>query len=153
MKNVWGYFSVGAEGGLHEYADSQFGHCFAWGEDRDAARRWVHLQKCSSPSCRSEMSFLYSPEMSTSLDTCSCKRSRQEVFTLTWMKRLNKPAWKPTRKEVFTLTWMKRLNKPAWKPTRKEVFTLTWMKTLNKPACKLVSGQKTVPKIPGLCTI
>ena len=32
-------------------------------------------------SCRSEMSFLYSPEMSTSLDTCSCKRSRQEVFT------------------------------------------------------------------------
>ena len=39
MKNVWGYFSVGAEGGLHEYADSQFGHCFAWGEDRDAARR------------------------------------------------------------------------------------------------------------------
>ena len=28
MKNVWGYFSVGAEGGLHEYADSQFGHCF-----------------------------------------------------------------------------------------------------------------------------
>ncbi|XP_020604828.1 acetyl-CoA carboxylase-like isoform X1 [Orbicella faveolata] len=39
MKNVWGYFSVGAEGGLHEFADSQFGHCFAWGEDREAARR------------------------------------------------------------------------------------------------------------------
>lgn len=39
MKNVWGYFSVGADGGLHEFADSQFGHCFAWGEDRDAARR------------------------------------------------------------------------------------------------------------------
>jgi acetyl-CoA carboxylase/biotin carboxylase 1 len=27
-KNVWGYFSVSASGGLHEYADSQFGHCF-----------------------------------------------------------------------------------------------------------------------------
>jgi len=40
MKNVWGYFSVAAEGGLHEYADSQFGHCFAWGEDREDARRW-----------------------------------------------------------------------------------------------------------------
>lgn len=39
MKNVWGYFSVGADGGLHEFADSQFGHCFAWGEDREAARR------------------------------------------------------------------------------------------------------------------
>jgi biotin carboxylase len=37
-KNVWGYFSVGTSGGLHEYADSQFGHCFAWGEDRDQAR-------------------------------------------------------------------------------------------------------------------
>ncbi|XP_022251456.1 acetyl-CoA carboxylase isoform X2 [Limulus polyphemus] len=37
-KNVWGYFSVGASGGLHEYADSQFGHCFSWGEDREEAR-------------------------------------------------------------------------------------------------------------------
>ena len=37
-KNVWGYFSVSASGGLHEYADSQFGHCFSWGEDRQQAR-------------------------------------------------------------------------------------------------------------------
>lgn len=37
-KNVWGYFSVGASGGLHEFADSQFGHCFSWGEDREDAR-------------------------------------------------------------------------------------------------------------------
>ncbi|XP_076067982.1 acetyl-CoA carboxylase isoform X2 [Oratosquilla oratoria] len=37
-KNVWGYFSVSASGGLHEYADSQFGHCFSWGENREAAR-------------------------------------------------------------------------------------------------------------------
>ncbi|KAB7507632.1 Acetyl-CoA carboxylase [Armadillidium nasatum] len=37
-KHVWGYFSVSASGGLHEYADSQFGHCFSWGEDREAAR-------------------------------------------------------------------------------------------------------------------
>ncbi|XP_014612049.1 PREDICTED: acetyl-CoA carboxylase isoform X3 [Polistes canadensis] len=37
-KNVWGYFSVGASGGLHEFADSQFGHCFSWGEDRYQAR-------------------------------------------------------------------------------------------------------------------
>jgi len=36
-KNVWGYFSVSASGGLHEFADSQFGHCFAWGENRDIA--------------------------------------------------------------------------------------------------------------------
>ncbi|CAL4061242.1 unnamed protein product, partial [Meganyctiphanes norvegica] len=37
-KNVWGYFSVSALGGLHEFADSQFGHCFSWGENREAAR-------------------------------------------------------------------------------------------------------------------
>ncbi|KAG5900050.1 hypothetical protein JTB14_016026 [Gonioctena quinquepunctata] len=37
-KNVWGYFSVAASGGLHEFADSQFGHCFSWGENRAQAR-------------------------------------------------------------------------------------------------------------------
>uniref|UniRef100_A0A5S6QG58 Acetyl-CoA carboxylase n=1 Tax=Trichuris muris TaxID=70415 RepID=A0A5S6QG58_TRIMR len=36
-KNAWGYFSVSASGGLHEFADSQFGHCFSWGETRDDA--------------------------------------------------------------------------------------------------------------------
>ncbi|KAI3651231.1 hypothetical protein MP228_004712 [Amoeboaphelidium protococcarum] len=37
--NVWGYFSVGNNGGLHEFADSQFGHVFAYGEDRHQARK------------------------------------------------------------------------------------------------------------------
>ncbi|ORZ36812.1 carboxyl transferase domain-domain-containing protein [Catenaria anguillulae PL171] len=37
--DVWGYFSVSANGGLHEFADSQFGHVFAYGHDRAAARR------------------------------------------------------------------------------------------------------------------
>ncbi|XP_063237346.1 acetyl-CoA carboxylase isoform X2 [Bacillus rossius redtenbacheri] len=37
-KNVWGYFSVASSGGLHEFADSQFGHCFSWGENREQAR-------------------------------------------------------------------------------------------------------------------
>uniref|UniRef100_A0A8C5JWY7 acetyl-CoA carboxylase n=1 Tax=Jaculus jaculus TaxID=51337 RepID=A0A8C5JWY7_JACJA len=36
-KNVWGYFSVAAAGGLHEFTDSQFGHCFSWGENREEA--------------------------------------------------------------------------------------------------------------------
>ena len=44
-KNVWGYFSVAASGGLHEFADSQFGHCFSWGEDRESARELV-LEGC-----------------------------------------------------------------------------------------------------------
>ncbi|KAJ3107045.1 acetyl-coenzyme-A carboxylase [Phlyctochytrium planicorne] len=37
--NVWGYFSVTASGGVHEYADSQFGHVFSYGETRDEARK------------------------------------------------------------------------------------------------------------------
>ncbi len=41
--NVWGYFSVGALGGVHEFADSQFGHLFAWGESRESSRRSMVL--------------------------------------------------------------------------------------------------------------
>lgn len=37
--NVWGYFSVNSLGGLHEFADSQFGHIFAYGEDRNESRK------------------------------------------------------------------------------------------------------------------
>ncbi|KAI0286000.1 acetyl CoA carboxylase [Russula aff. rugulosa BPL654] len=37
--NVWGYFSVNSAGGLHEFADSQFGHIFAYGEDRSESRK------------------------------------------------------------------------------------------------------------------
>ncbi|KAJ6581428.1 acetyl-CoA carboxylase [Mycena capillaripes] len=37
--NVWGYFSVTTAGGLHEFADSQFGHIFAYGEDRGESRK------------------------------------------------------------------------------------------------------------------
>lgn len=41
--NVWGYFSVGANGGIHEFADSQFGHLFAKGPTREHARRSLVL--------------------------------------------------------------------------------------------------------------
>jgi len=41
--NVWGYFSVGVNGGIHEYADSQFGHLFAKGPTREAARKSLIL--------------------------------------------------------------------------------------------------------------
>ena len=37
--DVWGYFSVGANGGVHEFADSQFGHIFATGKNREEARK------------------------------------------------------------------------------------------------------------------
>jgi len=38
-RNVWGYFSVDSSGKVHEFADSQIGHVFAWGESREEARR------------------------------------------------------------------------------------------------------------------
>lgn len=41
--NVWGYFSVGANGGIHEFADSQFGHLFAKGPNRESARKALVL--------------------------------------------------------------------------------------------------------------
>mmetsp|Transcript_9114 Transcript_9114/g.22318 ORF Transcript_9114/g.22318 Transcript_9114/m.22318 type:complete len:2359 (-) Transcript_9114:209-7285(-) len=37
--NVWGYFSMDSSGSIHEFADSQFGHLFANGIDREQARR------------------------------------------------------------------------------------------------------------------
>ena len=40
---MWGYFSVGANGGVHEYADSQFGHIFATGGTREDARKSLVL--------------------------------------------------------------------------------------------------------------
>ena len=40
---MWGYFSVGANGGIHEFADSQFGHLFASGPTREDARKALVL--------------------------------------------------------------------------------------------------------------
>lgn len=37
--NVWGYFSVNNTSSIHSFADSQFGHIFAFGENRQASRK------------------------------------------------------------------------------------------------------------------
>lgn len=37
--NVWGYFCIGATGKVHTYADSQIGHIFASGRNREIARK------------------------------------------------------------------------------------------------------------------
>lgn len=37
--NVWGYFSVGNQSSIHLFSDSQFGHIFAFGENRQASRK------------------------------------------------------------------------------------------------------------------
>jgi len=38
--DVWGYFSVSSQGGVHEFSDSQFGHLFAQGETRDCSKEY-----------------------------------------------------------------------------------------------------------------
>jgi len=40
---VWGYWSIGANGGIHEFADSQFGHIFASGPTREHARKALQI--------------------------------------------------------------------------------------------------------------
>jgi acetyl-CoA carboxylase/biotin carboxylase 1 len=37
--DIWGYFSIRSQGGIHAYSDSQFGHIFAHGKTRDEARQ------------------------------------------------------------------------------------------------------------------
>ena len=37
--NVWGYFSVSTSSKIHSFSDSQFGHIFAYGENRQASRK------------------------------------------------------------------------------------------------------------------
>lgn len=39
----WGYFSVWTHAAIHEFADSQFGHLFARGENREEARKTLVL--------------------------------------------------------------------------------------------------------------
>ena len=55
-KHVWGYFAVATAGAaIHEFADSQFGHLFAFGEDREQAKMYVEscldIQYCTSTLC------------------------------------------------------------------------------------------------------
>lgn len=37
--NVWGYFSVSPQSSIHSFSDSQFGHIFAFGENRQTSRK------------------------------------------------------------------------------------------------------------------
>lgn len=61
--NVWGYFSVGANGGIHEYADSQFGHLFAKGPTREDARKSLVLGKIHRFGLRASDLFILMPAL------------------------------------------------------------------------------------------
>lgn len=83
--DVWGYFSVSAAGGLHEFADSQFGHCFAWGKTRDSARNSMVLalkELSIRADFRTTAEFL--------VDLLERAEFRQQLFTTEWLDSLIK---------------------------------------------------------------
>ncbi|XP_026193591.1 acetyl-CoA carboxylase [Cyclospora cayetanensis] len=60
-EKVWGYFSVGTQGAIHPYADSQFGHIFAGGATRNEARKrliWGLQQLHIKGDIRTPVNFL-----------------------------------------------------------------------------------------------
>ncbi|KAJ2081542.1 acetyl-coenzyme-A carboxylase [Coemansia sp. RSA 988] len=81
--NVWGYFSVSANGGLHEYADSQFGHIFAYGGNREQARQAM-VVALKEISIRGD--FRTTVEYLVRLLEMSDFRSN--AFTTAWLDRL-----------------------------------------------------------------
>ncbi|KAJ2555299.1 acetyl-coenzyme-A carboxylase [Coemansia sp. RSA 1933] len=81
--NVWGYFSVSANGGLHEFADSQFGHIFAYGGNREQARQAmvVALKEISiRGDFRTTVEYL--------VRLLEMPDFRSNVFTTAWLDRL-----------------------------------------------------------------
>ena len=80
---MWGYFSVAASGGLHEFADSQFGHCFSWGESREIAR-WNMVLALKELSIRGD--FRTTVEyLVTLLETDDFHKN---MITTEWLDRL-----------------------------------------------------------------
>lgn len=81
--NVWGYFSVSANGGLHEFADSQFGHIFSYGSNREQARQAmvVALKEISiRGDFRTTVEYL--------VRLLEMQDFRTNAFTTAWLDRL-----------------------------------------------------------------
>ncbi|KAJ2741209.1 acetyl-coenzyme-A carboxylase, partial [Coemansia sp. BCRC 34301] len=81
--SVWGYFSVSANGGLHEFADSQFGHIFAYGANREQARQSmvVALKEISiRGDFRTTVEYL--------VRLLEMPDFRSNAFTTAWLDRL-----------------------------------------------------------------
>jgi len=96
MKNVWGYFSLSGSGGLHEFADSQFGHVFAWGEDREHARRNLVMalkQVSIRGDFRTTLEYLI-----TLLETAAFKKNKIDT---SWLDGLIAQKVKPVRPDTF----------------------------------------------------
>lgn len=91
--NIWGYFSVqGSGGGLHEFADSQFGHLFAWGRTREDARKAMVFglkEVLIRGDIRTPVDFL--------IDLLETETFRKNEYTTSWLdERIKTHTQKPT---------------------------------------------------------
>lgn len=88
--NVWGYFSVNSSGGVHEYADSQFGHIFSYGETRDAARKNLGIKNINLVMALKDLSirgdFRTTVEYLTVL--LEADDFKNNSFTTSWLDEL-----------------------------------------------------------------
>nr|BAA11238.1 acetyl-coenzyme A carboxylase [Schizosaccharomyces pombe] len=81
--NVWGYFSVGTAGGIHEFSDSQFGHIFSFTESRESSRKSmvVALKELSiRGDFRTTVEYL--------VRLLETKEFSENEFTTGWLDRL-----------------------------------------------------------------
>lgn len=81
--DCWGYFSVGLKGGIHEFADSQFGHIFAKGPNREAARkslRFALMNLDISGEIRHPVDYL--------VDLIETKEYRENTIDTMWLDGL-----------------------------------------------------------------
>ena len=96
--DVWGYFSVGISGGLHAYADSQFGHVFAYGQNRDEAKQNM-VMALKELSIRGE--FRTTVEYIVKL--LETDIFRENRITTAWLDELIKQKFKSERPDRMTV--------------------------------------------------
>ncbi|KAJ3000423.1 acetyl-coenzyme-A carboxylase [Globomyces sp. JEL0801] len=81
--NVWGYFSVNVAGGVHEYADSQFGHLFAYGESREEARKNI-VMALKEISIRGD----FRTTVEYLVELLETEDFKNNTFTTSWLDKL-----------------------------------------------------------------
>merc|ERR1719454_2343450 len=80
---AWGYFSIGANGNIHEFADSQFGHIFAKGPTREDARRALQLalrNTVVTGEVRTPVEYL--------VELAETKEFKENTIDTAWLDRL-----------------------------------------------------------------
>lgn len=81
---------MAASGGLHEFADSQFGHCFSWGENREQAREnlVIALKELSiRGDFRTTVEYLITLLETKSFQVCLIDKSKISIQFQFWQLR------------------------------------------------------------------